>query len=62
VLHNSSTGLYWFIPRRVRKIGDQQYANQSVSAAARERLAKMSSYRPKNLLEYLASVSSAGED
>jgi len=54
VLHNSKIGLYRLTPGITRAIGEPAYANQAIHCTAVDRLANDASYKPANLISYIA--------
>ena len=52
-LRDSSVGVYRFLPRRRRPIGETPGANESVHGSVPARLAGVPGYRPENVLAFL---------
>ncbi|HZN03864.1 MAG TPA: DUF2235 domain-containing protein, partial [Candidatus Polarisedimenticolia bacterium] len=58
-LRDSSVGVYRFLPRRRRPIGETPGANESVHGSVPARLAGVPGYRPENVLAFLRRTRAA---
>ena len=52
-LRDSSVGVYRFLPRRRRPIGEMAGASESVHPSVEARMAGVKAYRPENVLDFL---------